>query len=368
MESDTTDNTDADTQKRPTSKYFDPVDHDGDLRDAIKQAPFYIGRSGGGIIRTGMFGAQGRSITDPGNLTQDNLDEIGTIHLTPAKYVYRKFNQTDFSGKVKFPSVIPKDSYHTFFKSRTRTTRDNPFRRFTMPMYVDTRVGLEDAMETVADRIEQDTDSRTGENATAFSWEVSENTLGDMFRAVYPWGVREQEVPDEDESYETPKPISGLAQTLRQSHRLPDYHVVLVTLYQSTNSRTTPDNPDFDAKNHPKGGSLPVKSSGQFRVLEKEPVDVEEHMVSNARVNVTDENTTYTATFDVPASDVAVAVAGTDRPFRYMDSTDDYAKYLATQNHIKNRNTSLDPRNVTVGVVDTERNDDTIQFTVLVNA
>lgn len=324
------------------------------IDDIMEDPEFPSGRTklGFGYVNIGLFGGH-PATDDPTEFHHEQEDYVpGGAVLTTVREYIDEFGSDDSNiVDLMYPSK-------TSGTEAGSVGPDGQFRTYQSPVYVQLTdqhpSRIEDLCEQVAGALDE-ADSDEYREISAVDFSLSTHSLGEMFRAVYPW-AKYDAVTDEDTTHDRPAPLGDLIATLRKHPPLPEYHVLTVTLY-------VPSSRTIDCKFQPEFFDSDEDEYGEFRyILDTDPRDNVTAALQDGDPTVERHNITYTLTLTLDDDEITTAIDG-DQHY-YVDSVEDYAKLLGRKYHER---TYGDERGVTVGVQDiedTENGDTTIEILV----
>lgn len=340
------------TTRSNTDDFFGPVERaDYDIDTTLDDPDITIGRSGTGIVTIGLFG--GKRTTDNPATIEAASEQGGRGISFIKRLAHAAQDIEDFPGDIRVPREI-EDAI------ASGATRTDPFGAFKTVMYLgnmDNRLH-HPLMDGLVEYFETEYDGRYDIRAIEFDFDNTDPK--EKYRAIYPWAKREHElsIKDDIEGYEAPKPIQELSCELRGTPiECRDYRRLEITVHYY-NHRSDRDGKydrdfqmdDFHGADH------------QFHI-NKDRRDTVEQTLDKSQTNTHSPTITYNLTLTVPHDDLTTLLESDDH--HRITTNADAARHLAQKHHDR---TYPDTTHATVGIVNTEENDDTITFDLTIRA
>jgi len=333
-----------------TDSRFDSARVPETLEEAIKDPDIFTGRTGNGIVTIGLFGGYGYT-DDPSEVTTEDENGRG---IGIARKTFEFAKQTEFTGKIQFPTVIQSEPLYG------RSSMEKPFTSYRFDFYVapdeNGHLITNPLYTSIAEKFQEELDDGKT-NIRAIEFNRDQFTLGERFRAVYPWGKYSNEFGDEVD-VEFPDPIYNSVRTLQRHPELPEFYPVTITLYAYSTSYDKYDSVDDTFKSDFFG-------DGQWQhMLDASESSTEREHLKAIETREERLNLSYRLSFTVERERLEEAVETNKSPHHFIDDADDYARWLASEHYVEEYDGEC--RDVSVGVEKKDETEEDITFSVLI--
>jgi len=321
------------------------------LQEAIDDPEVETGRSGLGIVKIGSFGGGGYT-DDPDEIEFTDKHARG---FTTARKARRIAAKTDFKGRLFFPTLADEPQY-------SRSDLDNPFTTYRFHFYVAPNengyLSPNELFEGIVDRFQTEL-SEGKTNIRAVEFECDDYTLGERYRAVYPWGKYGKHTPDDTE-IDLPKPIQRSIRTLQKHPKLPEYYTVTGYIHAYNTKYDGYNSVDDTFKSE-----FFYTGSNHTYVLDtSESTPARKHL-NSTQFTTFNERMSYSAELTIDAEDVGEAIESNDAP-HYINNARDYARWLGREQHAEEYGGK--PTDVSVGIEQEKETEDGYEFRLTIVA